>query len=279
MSAGVISRPLDLGFVLRGSWYAFVAFACLYMAATAPWDNVGVDFSRYLAGSRGLWAGDAYTGTGLLYSPAFAVLVTPLTWLPFEVALNLWRIAELAALVLVLRGAPPLAWAALLIPGLWWSELVGCNVMGFGTAAMIAVLRWPSVRSVTLYALMVAIIPKPAFLPVMAWGFVVVPEARRYVLAIGAFGAVMLLWPGYVHAAISTNEGHLANFRWPQPWGYVAAAVLTLVGLRYTRLLGVAAFVATPYVFPYSSTVIGASAVTSPRAVSRRSASPLPRTR
>jgi hypothetical protein len=249
MTAGVLVRPVDVAFVGRGLWFGLVALSAVWMATVAPWhvDWVGRDLSRYLA---------ADYGAGFLYSPAFAVLVSPLRPLPFEVTVALWRIGEVAALALAVRGTV-WGWAVFLIPGFWWSELVGCNVMGYATAAMIAVIRWPSVRSVSLYAVMVALIPKPAFLPVVVWGFVVVPAARRYVLAIGAAGLAMLAWPGYLNAILYGHEGWMANLRWPQPWGYLAAAAVTLVGLRFPRLLGVAALLASPYVFPYHTTVLG----------------------
>lgn len=245
-----VRRP-DYRFIARWTWFGLVAAGALYIASTAPWNAEwsGRDLSRYL---------EADYATGLLYSPAFAALVAPLRALPFPLVVALWRVAEVAALVLAVRGTT-LSWAVFLIPGLWWSELVTCNVMGFGTAAMIAVLRWPSVRNVTLYAVMVALIPKPSFLPVLAWAFVTVPTARRWVILAGIGGLLMLAWPGYLNAILTVNEGHLANFRWVQPWGYLAAGILTLIGLRFPRLLGVAALVATPYVFPYSSVVVGAS--------------------
>jgi hypothetical protein len=246
---GVARRPLDFEFLLRGVWFGLVALAVVYLAALAPWDVPwsGRDLSRYLA---------ADYGDGFLYSPAFGVVVAPLRLLPFEVTVALWRIGEIAALALAVRGTT-WGWAVFLIPGFWWSELVACNVMGYATAAMIAVIRWPSVRSVSLYAVMCAFIPKPAFLPVMVWGFVVVPAARRYVVAIGAAGLTMLAWPGYLNAIFHGHEGWMANFRWPQPWGYIAACAVTVAGLRSPRLLGVAAFLASPYVFPYHSTVLG----------------------
>jgi hypothetical protein len=263
--AGNVTRSrlgqLDYGFVVRGTWFALVALGAAHMALSAPWDAewAGWDLSNYLAGGGAL--PDPYTDTGYLYSPAFAVLVAPLNVLPVPLVVTLWRIAELVALALAVRGTVA-GWAVFLIPGFWWSEMVVCNVSGFATAAMIAVLRWPSVRTVACYALFVAMIPKPTFLPVLAWAFVTVPAARRWVVVAGAIGVAMLPWPGYIEA-ISANGGYLANFHWPQPWGYVAAALVTLIGVRYTRLLWPAALLATPYMFPYSSTVVGTSFVKS----------------
>lgn len=248
-----LSTPtIDVAFVLRGAWFGLVALGVVGLVSWADWNALwaGRDLERYMAGATGLWTSlDPYTGTGYLYSPAYALLVSPLTILPFPVTLALWRIAEVAVLIVAVRGTV-LGWGVFLFPWFWGSELVGANMMGFAAAAMIAVIRWPSVRSVALYALMVALVPKPAFLPVLAYGFVVVPEARRWVVLIGAFGLVQLLWPGYLHAMLSGNEGYMANWRWPW-WVTVTGVGVAAVGIWWPRLLGVAAVMVTPYVFVY----------------------------
>ena len=244
---GVSGRRL-----LTWAWIAVVVAGAAVLIADAPWTATwaGTDFGRYVTGASNLLTrGDPYAGVGFLYSPAAALVMSPFTLLPLPVGLALWRALEVAALVMVVRGQP-LAWAVFLMPWLWASELVGGNMMGFALAAMIAVIRWPSVATVVVYAVMVALVPKPAFLPVMLWGFVAVPEARRYVLALGAFGVAMLAWPGYVDAMLHGSDSAMAPLHWP-PLAMLAAAPLTVLGLRWPQLLGPAGILLTPYMWPY----------------------------
>jgi hypothetical protein len=255
----VASEPsgsaVDERHIPRAIWFAFVGVGAAFLAYQAWWDApwAGVDLKAYLAHEYG-------GGGHFLYSPAFAALVSPFSLVPFPLAVATWRIATLGALALAVRGTV-FGWAVFLIPGLWMGDLVSCNVTGFATAAMIAVIRWPTVRSVALYALMIALIPKPTFLPVLAWGAYAVPAARKWIILAGGFGIAMLLWPGYLWSVLTDNEFMNASFHWPQPWGFIAAGALTIAGLRWSQALGPAAYLATPYVFPYSSVVLGASFV------------------
>ena len=152
-------------------------------------------------------------------------------------------------------------------PFLWIGELLVGNMMGFAAAAMIAVIVRPSLLTVTLYAVLLALVPKPALLPVMAYGFVMVPEARRRVIVIGAFGAAMLLWPGYL-AAVRGGPDNVAYY-WTQPFAVIAAAVLAVLGFRWPRLFGVSAVFASPYVFLYHFTTLATLFVQPARVRSR----------
>jgi hypothetical protein len=251
-----LTRPLrPIRVDLRLVVVAFVAAIAAVLAAQAPFDAwwAGEDFSRYLDGARALWSGDWYAATGYVYSPAFALLISPLAAMPFGLALALWRAAELAALAYAARGAGPLAPLIFVMPWLWSAELVVGNVTGFATAAMILVVVRPSVRTVILYAVLVALVPKPAFLPVMLYAIVAVPEARRWVIAIGLAGMAMLAWPGYLEAILHGTDGAMAA-HWPQPWALLAAAMITVGGLWWPRLLGVASLLMSPYLWLYMLT-------------------------
>ena len=249
---------MDLGFVARGVWYGVVGVLIVGCVLFTPWGAqfAGADFHRYLAGGRALIeTGDPYSGTFYLYSPAFALIVAPLNALPPPLALNVWRVAELAALAWAIRGAGTAALLVFAMPFLWIGELLVGNMMGFATAAMIAVIVRPNLWTVTLYAVLLALVPKPALLPVMAYGFVVVPEARRWVVVIGAFGLAMLLWPGYL-AAVRGGPDNMAAY-WAQPFAVITAAALAVLGFRWPRLFGVSAVFASPYVFLYHFTTLG----------------------
>lgn len=220
----------------------------------------GYDFSVYMrAAEQMLATGSPYLEAKppFVYSPAFALAVTPLTALPLDVALAVWRLASGVALVAALHGSRPLAYLIFALPFFEADLLVG-NTTTFALAAMIAVIRWPSVRTVVGYAVLVALIPKPQYLPVLIYGLWHVREARLPVLPVGAVGAVMLLWPGYIDALTRLTEvigaGH---YPLPEPWAKVAAVGLTVAGLRWPRLLGPASVCAAFYWWAYSLLPLG----------------------
>ncbi len=171
-------------------------------------------------------------------------------------------VAALASLGFAVRGLGWVGLLAFLAPGLWSSDLMAGNVATFATAAMVAVIRWPSVRTVVGYAVLVAVVPKPTFLPVLVYGFWHVPAARRYVVLAGVAGAAMLAWPGYLER-LTLQGAQGSSLHLPGPATKIAAVVLTLAGLRWSRLLGLASIAATPYLWPYTFTHLGVTFVRS----------------
>jgi hypothetical protein len=238
-----------------------VAIVAVGEAVTAPWGSQwnGWDFRVYLtAASRLISEGSPYRcdlgAPCFLYSPAFAVLTAPLTLIPEPIAIALWRLGALAALAWSMRGTGPLGLLVFCIPGLWTSDLLVGNVSAYATAAMIAVVRWPSVRTVVGYAVLVAVIPKPQFLPVLAYGLWHVREARLPVLLIGFGGIAMLGFPGYLGSLIHQGGAiGMGNFALPEPWAKIAAIVLTIAALRWPRLLGLAAVCAALFWWDYAT--------------------------
>lgn len=236
----------------------------VYVAAQAwPFSQFhydGFDFRVYMGAARAF--PEPYVCTGgfagcYLYSPAFALLVSPLAWLPQDVGLGLWRLGAIAALVAATWRAWPLGLLVFCIGPLWQNDLAAGNVMAYATALMIAVIRWPSVGTAVAYAVFVAVVPKPQFLPVLAYAFWRVSEARLPIIGAGFFGLVMLAWPGYLPALMAQSSRQMAP---PMlPFAVMAPVVLglTLAGFRFPRLLGVASLLASPYALPYNAVTLG----------------------
>jgi hypothetical protein len=248
---------------MRPILYIELVLIAVALALRAPWGNGwdGFDFGVYMTASRRLLEGASpfycQVNGCYVYSPAFAAAISPMTVLPGAVGLALWRFAGVASLAVATRGLGPSGLVVFCIPGLWESDIVSGNVMAYATAAMIAVVRWPSVRTVAAYAVLVALIPKPQFLPVLIYGFWRVPEARRAVVVVGALGMLMLAWPDYLGGLLHQPTIARADTLLPLPLAVGAALALTIAGLRWPRLLGPAAFVSAPYALPYTAVPLG----------------------
>jgi hypothetical protein len=144
---------------------------------------------------------------------------------------------------------------ALVFPALWVDFTAGQTTM-LAVAGMVAVIRWPSVRTVALYAVLVALVPKPAYLPVLVYGLWHVRASWPYVLAIGAAGLVMLAWPGYLGNLLVQGSGAGdpmgLSIRLPLVLSVPLAALATWAGLRRPGWLGVAAVLLMPYWWGYA---------------------------
>lgn len=229
---------------------ALVGLASLASWSRNPWD--GFDLANYyLSAARNLSDIYACSPHCYVYSPAFAVAIAPLTLLPLWLALAVWRAAAILALLAATRGLGWIRWVIFLAPGLWSSDLVSGNTNALALSAMVAVVRWPSVRTVLGYAVVVALIPKPQFLPVLAYGMWRVPQARLWGLAVGTAGLAMLAWPGYFDN-LARQTSVVGTIVLPQPWTATAAIALTAIGLRFHRILGLAAVAAAPYLWSYT---------------------------
>jgi hypothetical protein len=258
-----VSAPSRVGRV-DTRWLALAcALLALGAALYSAWDTV--DLAVYLEAGRRFASGLSPYGFELppigalfRYSPVFAAGMAPLSALPLDAVALGWRLAEVALLALSVRG---LGWlgVAIVVNPLVVLDLSVANVGTLFLAAMIMVVRWPRVRTVTVYALLVLLIPKPTLLPVLAWGLWRVRAAWLPVAGVAALGLVMVvLVPDFGHAILTGDRifGMLQNLTFLPVW-FVAAlmamsGVLTVLSLRWPRLLGPASVLASPYYFSYS---------------------------
>ncbi|MEO6295149.1 MAG: glycosyltransferase family 87 protein [Candidatus Limnocylindria bacterium] len=109
-------------------------------------------FNDYQHDARAYWAlelddlyarGEVGGVDAYLYSPAFAQLMTPLTWLPWPVFGGLWAALNLGALTWM--AGPAIAGLLLVIPGSPLIDEVGTgNIHLLIAAAIVLALRWPA---------------------------------------------------------------------------------------------------------------------------------------
>jgi hypothetical protein len=132
----VRDRLLRDGFVILS-----VVFVGLRLFAVEPWAD-SVDAYAYWTTRTGDFYAAADTGRigAYLYSPAFAQLLAPLTWLPLNVFTALWTAINCAALWFVLRR-----WA---LPSLLFLpipfEIISGNVHLLYAAAIVVGFRRPA---------------------------------------------------------------------------------------------------------------------------------------
>ena len=244
-----------------------LALVCVVLTVAAvaysAWDSV--DLAVYVEAGRRFAAGLSPYGFALppigalfRYSPVFAAGMAPLSGLPFPLVAAGWRLLEVGLLALSVRGLGWLGVAIVVNPLVVLDLSVG-NVGTLFLATMIMVVRWPSVRTVTAFALLVLLIPKPTLLPVLAWGLWRVRASWVPVAGVGVAGLVMvLLVPDFGHAILTGDRivGMLQNLAFVPPWivGILMASsvALTVASVRWPRLLGPASVLASPYYFSYS---------------------------
>lgn len=256
-------RRLAIAVVLAAEIATLVGIVLVGRLFFDDWINLDVEVyveaGRRFAAGQGLYDWAAPGGWTFRYSPAFAALMAPLSGVPFEVASVAFRLLGLTALAWSLRGLGWLIPIVLLSPGVVFDQVPG-NVMSYALAAMVAVLRRPGVAAVTLYALLILLVPKPVFLPVLLWGLVRVPRALVPVGAIATAGAAMLLLDhafadGLLKA--SWEWGHtlvpgLVLPAWLVVASLVAGAACAIAALRSWRFLAPASVLTSPYFYGYA---------------------------
>jgi hypothetical protein len=269
--------------------HRLLALVCAALAVGAvlysAWDSV--DLAVYVEAGRRFAAGLSPYGFALppigalfRYSPVFAAGMAPLSGLPFPLVALGWRLVEVGLLALSVRGLGWLGVAIVLNP-LVVLDLSVANVGTLFLAAMITVVRWPSARTVTAYAILVLLIPKPTLLPVLAWGLWRVRASWLPVAGVGVAGLAMAqLIPDFGHAILSGDRifGMLQNLAFLPAWlvGLLMASsvALTVASVRRPRLLGPASVLASPYYFSYSLVPLLLGLVPGPEAERGAAAAP-----
>jgi hypothetical protein len=180
---------------------------------------------------------DAY-----LYSPAFAQILRPLTWLPWRVFATVWISAETTTFIWLLR---PLGWRWVVPLVLLCSpELVIGNVVGLLAVSLVLSFAHPSSWSAM-------VLTKPVFGVGALW-FVARGEWRRFGVAVGATSFIVVSsfalepdsWVAWVRFLVEHSQGST----WFFIGRVVLAGVLVAVAARTDRkwLLPFALLVATP---------------------------------
>ena len=168
-------RLLRDGFIILS-----VVFVGLRLFAVEPWAD-SVDAFAYWTTRTGDYYAAADTGRigAYLYSPAFAQLLAPLTWLPLNVFTAIWTAINCAALWFLLRQWSLPSLLFLPIP----FEIISGNVHLLYGAAIVIGFRWSA-----SWVLMFITKVTPGI--GVVW-FAVRREWRAFAFAIGATAAIV----------------------------------------------------------------------------------------
>ena len=194
---GIGRRTFTLALLAVAGFNAVLGIGVAVALAPHAW---ATDVERNLAAAGDLAAGVFGRNRGYLYSPLAALVTIPSTWLPIGAAIGGWLIVRLAVLGEGVRretsGWRPVdrvsaATATLMFVPTLYDLMLG-NVT-IALAAGVAVVAWSRDRLAAGIALglLLAMIPKPAIVPVLVWMLV---YRRRALLGslVTAFAATVL---------------------------------------------------------------------------------------
>jgi hypothetical protein len=223
-----------------------IAFVGIRLAGIPPWDQ-SVDAYAYWATRDGTLYDASSVGTlgSYLYSPAFALLISPLTWLPWAFFNAGWTAMNVAIVWSLAGRWSLLALLFLPIP----MELVAGNVHLIYAAVAVFGLRYPLLWVIPLIT---KVTPGIGLL----W-FAVRGEWRKLAIAVGATVAIVALsyllgpaaWSDWIalllasDAAPSETPGFFIPV--PLPVRLTAAAAVVVWGARTDR----------PWVIPIAMTL------------------------
>ncbi|MEO5965838.1 MAG: glycosyltransferase family 87 protein [Candidatus Limnocylindrales bacterium] len=261
---------------------ALNAITGLAAAAVLAPLSFGGDVDVYRRGAEGIAHG--VIAQDFLYAPLFGLLLTPLTWVPFATAA--WVMALLGATVLAIgivvdtRGGAPVDRVLVAVAAFGFLPVVNDLILGQVTlliaAAIYPVRQQDGFGRGVALGIVVALIPKPLLLPVLAWMLI----RRRRALAATAMTAILVtalgagilgtdlyrLWAeALVHAGQVSRNGNLALGSLGQPvlvigaWVLVALAAAWII-VRREPAGFVAALLAglllAPYTLLYAASIL-----------------------
>lgn len=228
-------RVLWLALLLGGlglTWWVlqyYIGNGWLMADAHAYWTTGQEGYDPYSVDVGGL---DAY-----LYSPAFAQVISVITWLPWPVFAGLWAGLEVLAFVWLLR---PLGWAWAGVLLLWCSpELALGNIFGFIAVATVLALTG------TPQAWALPVLTKPSLTVGMLW-HITRREWRKLAVAALTIGVVVL-----ASVAIDPQMWQA----WLQFLAAPSAGRDVVLGLRILMSVGVVVFAARtsqPWLVPFA---------------------------
>jgi hypothetical protein len=222
-------RLLRDGYLVLGA-----AFVLLRLLSVRPWDQ-SVDAYAYWSTGQGIDYGNPGAMGAYLYSPAFAQLLRPLTWVPWPVFAAGWTVLNLVVLRLVVGR---LALPVLLLPPVAF-EIVSGNVHLLYALAIVAGTRGAALWAIPI---LTKITPGVGVL----W-FVVRRQWRAAAVALGVTAGIVVVsfvldpgaWRAWVDALRLAQGQAIVTPGWylPVPLAprLVAAVVLVVAGAATRR--------------------------------------------
>jgi glycosyl transferase family 87 len=257
----VRDRLLRDGFIILS-----IVFVGLRLFAIEPWAD-SVDAYAYWTTRSGDYYAAAQTGQigAYLYSPAFAQLLAPLTWLPVNVFTAIWTAINCAALWYLLRRWSLPSLLFLPIP----FEIISGNVHLLYGVAIVVGFRWAA-----SWALMFLTKVTPGI--GVLW-FLVRREWRPFAMAIGVTAAIVAVsfllnraaWEEWIALLRGDLTGGAGQGTLETPGWYlavpllprlvVAAALVVFAGLTDRRwMVPFVVVVALPVIWLNSLAVLAA---------------------
>lgn len=184
------------------------------------------------------------------YSPLFAYVIAPFTWL----GIWWWRALHVAALLLLPRRL------ALLLLLAWplWFDVAHANVMTFGAVFGFLALRGSTLGTVA-YVLIALLVPRPVYLPLLMWIVWKRPEWRIPVLGTAGVYAGLTLATGeglaFLTSLTRATELMALDYNW-SPTAFIGPAWFLLgvplaIWLTWRGNVGWAGLAISPHVLPY----------------------------
>ena len=228
MSWGRLARDVFLGLA--------IAFVGLRLAGVEPW-NQSVDAYAYWTTRNGVDYGGSSVGQlgSYLYTPAFALILSPITWLPWNMFNAIWTAANIGIVWFLFRRWSIVALAFLPIP----LELIAGNVHLLYALVAAVGLRYPA-------AWLLPIVTKVTPGVGLLW-FAVRREWRPLAVALGATAAIVALslllapdaWRAWIALMLGSDSAPLNTPGFflpiPLPVRLVAAGALVAWGALTSR--------------------------------------------
>lgn len=237
-----VAAVLIIGFV----WW-LVSFNDYQYDAMAYW-SAGLDdpYREAVVGRRGTY----------LYSPAFAQITWPLTWLPWEAFRALWAALNLGALVWL--AGPGLAALLVLIPGSPVIDEVSTgNVHLLLALAVVLAVRWPAAWAFPLLTKVTPGVAIGYLIGARRWRSLGIAVGSTVAISLVSFITVPQLWFAWIDVLATSGgvpvPGEIAVIPGSLVVRTFLAATIAIVGgwLGWRWMMPVAATIALPV--PWSS--------------------------
>lgn len=238
MRADRLSRDVFLGLA--------IAFVGLRLAGVSPWDQ-SVDAYAYWSTRSGVPYDGSSVGTlgSYLYSPAFTLLIAPISWLPWSIFNAIWTTVNVAILWKLAGRWAIVALLFLPIP----IEIIAGNVHLFYAAVAVFGLRYPALWLIPLVTKLTPGIGLLWFVARREWRNLGIALGATALLAAAAYVLDPAAWRAWIDLLLTSDTAPADTPGFfipvPLPIRLGAAAIIVVWGARTDR----------PWVLPIALTL------------------------
>lgn len=234
--------------ILLGEAFSFMATR----EYVFDWWLFGEASSRIGTGRMYDWGMPGQFGDGYdyRYSPLFAYLITPFTWL----GIGVWRALHVAALLLLPRRLALVA----LVAWPFWLDVANANVMAFAMVFGFLALRG-SQGAMIVYLSLALLVPRPLYLPLLIWLAWRRPDWRLPMVGVAVAYGVLTLLTGEALPFLSSLTRGTELIGLDYNWGpsaflgpaWLLFGVPLALWLTWRGSVGWAGLAISPHVLPY----------------------------